>query len=185
MNALKIWISLLVFASVTCSAREYVRSDGSFKDKRDSQLVYFQLETFVKECTFVSSYDEKVVSGIQQIYDRLISEKKSKLIACYDENLPKMKSISYLYKKLCNSLSYDGIPVDNRKLLSQFVAVTEYKDGISLNHIILNDCLKKNSAAQSDFISRAQGVGSSTGLIKKLQRIDGKLPFFPNTVEIR
>lgn len=164
---------------------DYVKPDGSFVNERDQQLVYFQLETFAKECTFISSYDEKVVDQIQRIYDRLISEKKRKLVACYDENLPKMKSISYLYKKLCNSLSYEGIPINNRKLLSQFVAVTEYKDGISLNHIILNDCLKKNNGAQSDMVSRSQTIGSSTGLIRRLQGIDNSLPFFANTVGIR
>jgi hypothetical protein len=187
MNAFIGWISIATFAfSLVAGAKNYyITSEGNFKKDKDRDLVYYQLETFAKECTFVSSSEEKIVNQLENVYDRLIREKKKSLVSCYDESLPKMKSVHYLYKKLCRSLNYNGIPLDNGRLISQFVSVTEYQDGISLFHVVLNDCLKNNLASLNDIVPKANESFQSTGLSRRLESINKDLPFFPNSSEIR
>lgn len=187
MLDLKVLISVICISAsaLSATANEYVNEKGEFKNPRDQRMIYFQLQNFVRECSFVSSYESQVMNDIDKVYARLNKSKKEKYLACYEESVPRMKSVRFLYDRLCRSLSVKGIPLEKRRLFSQFVAVTEYSDGISLMHIVLNDCLSKNQAPGMDIVKTKSFSDTTGSLIKNLNKMNSSLPFRANNKEIR
>ncbi|MEC9283928.1 MAG: hypothetical protein VX642_14535 [Bdellovibrionota bacterium] len=165
-------------------AATYVRDDGSFTDPRDKKLVEFQLDKFVSECIFIGSAEAKNIEKMNRIATMDKKKLNKEQLACYDEHLSKMKSVNFLYRKLCSDLSYNGIPKAPSKMLSQFVTVRQFQDGISLMHIVLNDCLN-GLGTNENYIVPSSSAESKTGLIRRLNGIETKMKFRTNRVEIR
>lgn len=165
-------------------ADTYVRDDGSFFDSQDRKLVEFQLNKFVSECIFIGSAEAKNIERMDSIFSNEKKNLKKNQLACYDEHLSKMKSVNFLYRKLCSDLSYNGMPKTPKKMLNQFVTVRQFQDGISLMHIVLNDCLT-SLGTNENYIIPSSSAESKTGLIRRLNAIDTEMKFRTNRVEIR
>lgn len=177
-------VLVLLLSSSLSFAANYVREDGTFVDSRDKQLVEFQLDKFVSECIFIGSAEAKNIERMDFITSKEKQNLNKEQLACYDEHLSKMKSVNFLYRKLCSDLSYNGMPKTPKKMLSQFITVRQFQDGISLMHIVLNDCLT-GTGTNENYIVPSSSAESKTGLIRRLNEIDTKMKFRTNRVEIR
>lgn len=175
---------LLLWFGSTLSAQEFVKPNGEFNDARDRSLVEYQLSKFRSECVFIGSMEANVLKKIDEKITRAKGSISQAQRACYDAQLPRMRSLHFNYRKLCDRLNYDGIPQQAAGLITSFNSAFQLQDGISLLHVVLNDCLT-NAFASNDLMVPTQSMDEGIGLSEKIRRKSTRLPFVSNRVEIR
>lgn len=169
------------------SELKFVNEKGEFKTTEYKSIVEHVLKNFVKECGIVSSIEKNQVAKIANTFD-IVQKMDSKLDlakSCYREQISVLSSRSFIYSRICNELTYKGIPSKDLLLMRSFVAVEKYKSGIELNHTLLNDCLKKSKVDEKYVVKIINARFSTEALSRRLNQMKLKIPMFENRIQVR
>lgn len=106
----------------------------------DQKIIKQILSSFSKRCNYITAIEENIVRKLDENYKQAQQDVAPEVLNCYRERMTEITSTHYIYKNLCQEVTQKK-RLGSEEALRIFVGVQKYRNGIRLEHSVLNDCL--------------------------------------------
>jgi hypothetical protein len=102
----------------------------SFSSKEDKLIVGEIIESFTKQCSYISSVEANIVRKLEEKLKKAQAEDVESALGCYRDNLTQITSVHYIYSSTCSEVNQPNFKSDDENLMRLFVAIQKYRKGI-------------------------------------------------------
>lgn len=157
----------------------------SFTSKDDRLIVQEIVESFSKQCAYITTIESNIVRKLEEKLKTAQSDSAEKALACYRDNLTQITSTHYIYANTCGEVSVPNFKADDSTYMRLFVTIQKYRKGIRLQHSILNDCLRSKKVNNRYVVDLEFNRIESDLLREKLDKYKIGDKFTPNRTTYR
>ena len=160
---------------------------GAFanRSREDKAIANSLLSNFKEECSHLSNKDRIILENLQQQLELARNEKNKLAESCIQEQFSQMSGIHFIYKRLCDELTFRGIP-DNEVIVNRLlVSSQKYKKGLKPFFTNINDCFRDNKVPDHYHIDLSKSQADHSPIYRSLEKLKVDLPFRPNRIDFR
>lgn len=159
--------------------------NAGLRNNEDRDIAKSYLKKFINECSYVVNIEKNIVEKLEKNYEKLRKVQDSKEYECYTQQLSRITSVHFIYRKLCDDLTDNGSPNEDNGLMKSLVSVEKFRQGISLHHSLLNDCLRQVSSSGENIVPLSNSMREASYLTKALQDAITVKPVLENRLDFR